>query len=80
MKNKIILLLTFGLFFGGCDKGFEELNTNPNEPVTVASGLLTADVVRIASNTLYSTFVGGDMGACWSQQLAKVQYLSLIHI
>jgi len=74
MKNKIILLLTFGLFFGGCDKGFEELNTNPNEPVTVASGLLTADVVRIASNTLYSTFVGGDMGACWSQQLAKVQY------
>ena len=74
MKNKIILLLSFGLFFGGCDKGFEELNTNPNEPVTVASGLLTADVVRIASNTIYSTFIGGDMGACWSQQLAKVQY------
>ncbi|MGB1204563.1 MAG: SusD/RagB family nutrient-binding outer membrane lipoprotein [Chitinophagales bacterium] len=75
MKNKIILLLTFGLFLGyGCDKGFEELNTNPNEPVSVQSGLLAGDVIRVASNTIYSTFVGGDMGSCWSQQFAKVQY------
>jgi hypothetical protein len=62
------------LFFIGCDKGFEELNTNPNEPTSVPSGLLLADIVRNTGNYMYSTFVGGDMGSCWSQQWAKVNY------
>jgi len=57
-----------------CDKGFEELNADPNKPTAVPSGLLVADAVRVAGNVLHSTFVGGDMGACWSQQWAKVQY------
>lgn len=33
-----------------------------------------ADVQRNAANTLYSTFIGGDMGSCWVQQWSKVQY------
>jgi hypothetical protein len=57
-----------------CDKNFEEINTDPNNPVAIESGLLIADAVFNASNQMYSTFVGGDMGACWSQQWAKVQY------
>ncbi len=75
--KKIQLLLLLVLGFGittSCDQGFEELNTNPNDPIAVPSGLLVADVVRNTGNILYSTFVGGDMGACWSQQFAKVQY------
>ncbi len=58
----------------GCDEGFEELNTNPNDPITVPSGLLIADVVFTTGNSLYSTFVGGDMGSCWAQHWGKVQY------
>ncbi len=72
---KYVLILAFtATVFAGCDKGFEELNTNPNEPTKVPSGLLLADVVRNTGNNLYSTFVGGDMGECWAQHWAKVQY------
>ncbi len=75
---KKITLLLFAcvamLLAVSCDKGFEELNTNPNDPITVPSGLLIADVVFNAGNSLYSTFVGGDMGECWAQHWTKVQY------
>lgn len=74
-RFKIITLLLFGLLVSvGCDSDFEEINTDPNNPTAVPSSLLIPGVVRTAQNTSYSTFVGGDMGACWSQQFAKVQY------
>ncbi|MEA3443508.1 MAG: SusD/RagB family nutrient-binding outer membrane lipoprotein, partial [Bacteroidota bacterium] len=64
-----------GLFFTvSCDKDFEDVNTNPNDAISVPSGLLTADIVRNAGNIMYSSFVGADMGSCWSQQWAKVNY------
>ena len=72
---KIISILIFSLLVSiGCDKGFKDLNTDPNNPVTVPSDLLIPGIVRTAQNSSYSTFVGGNMGACWSQQFAKVQY------
>lgn len=74
-KINLILFACVAMFLAiGCDKGFEELNTNPNDPVEVPSGLLIADVVFNAGNSLYSTFVGGDMGECWAQHWTKVQY------
>jgi hypothetical protein len=59
-----------------CDKGFTELNTDPNNPTSVPSKLLLPDVTRITTNAMYSTFWGGDMGECWAQHWAKVQYNS----
>jgi hypothetical protein len=74
-RFKIITLLLFGLLVSvGCDSDFEEINTDPNNPTAVPSSLLIPGVVRAAQNESYSTFTGGDMGACWSQQFAKVQY------
>lgn len=64
----------FVLFATSCDKGFEELNQDPNNPTTVPSDLLTADIIRNAANNLHSTFVGGDMGSTWAQLWTKVQY------
>jgi len=73
--NKFYFLLFFGLLLlSSCDKGFEEMNENPNSPTTVPSSLLIPQVTTSAMNNMYSTFVGGDMGACWSQQISKVQY------
>ncbi len=75
--KKIQLMILIVLGFASttsCDKDFEEINTNPNAAITVPSGLLVGDVVRNAGNILYSTFVGGDMGACWAQHFSKVQY------
>ncbi|MDO9039399.1 MAG: SusD/RagB family nutrient-binding outer membrane lipoprotein [Lutibacter sp.] len=74
-RFKIITLLLFGLLVSvGCDSDFEEINKDPNNPTSVPSSLLIPGVVRGAQNNSYSTFIGGDMGACWSQQFAKVQY------
>jgi len=67
-------LVSAALTFSACDNGFEELNVNPNGATSVPAGLLLTDLQRVPTNTLYSTFVGGDMGACWSQQWGKVQY------
>jgi hypothetical protein len=73
--SKIYLVfLMVSLVFVSCDNGFEELNQNPNDPIAVPSKLILPNTIRISQNIMNSTFVGGDMGACWSQQFAKVQY------
>lgn len=76
MKKIIVfsLFLSALLFTASCDKDFETINSDPNSPTEIESGLLIADALRNTGNVLYSTFVGGDMGSCWSQQWAKVQY------
>jgi len=74
-RFKIITILFISLLVTvGCDSGFEEMNTDPNNPTAVPSDLLIPGIVRSAQNESYSLFTGGDMGACWSQQFAKVQY------
>ncbi|MFK5957937.1 MAG: SusD/RagB family nutrient-binding outer membrane lipoprotein [Lutibacter sp.] len=74
-RFKIITILFLSLLVSvGCDSDFEEINQDPNNPLEVPSSLLIPGVVRAAQNESYSTFTGGDMGACWSQQFAKVQY------
>jgi len=57
-----------------CDKDFETINTNPNAPVVVPSSNLMTNIIFLGGNQLYSTFVNGDMGACWAHQFSKVQY------
>jgi hypothetical protein len=72
---KFITILLFSLIVTiSCDSNFEEINTDPNNPTSVPSSMLITQVARSAQNNSYSTFVGGDMGACWSQQFSKVQY------
>lgn len=74
-RFKIITILFFSLLVSvGCDSDFEEINQDPNNPLAVPSDLLIPGIIRAAQNRSYSTFTGGDMGACWSQQFAKVQY------
>ena len=76
MKNiKLIFIALLSLsLLTGCDSDFEELNTDPNNPTAVPAHLLLGYAQRQNLNSLYSTFVGCDMGMCWSQQMAKVQY------
>jgi hypothetical protein len=79
MKNIKILSILFtitAMLFVSCDKDFEEINSDPNNPVTVPSSLLLPGVVRTAANFNYEPGYGVDMGACWSQHMAKVQYNS----
>lgn len=57
-----------------CTSDFEEINKNPNGPVEVPSYLLLPSIAEATADQLYSTFLGGDMGSCWIQHWAKVQY------
>ncbi len=73
--NKFYFLFFFVLLLlSSCDKGFEEMNQDPNNPTEIPSDLMIPGITSTAMNQMYSTFVGGDVGACWSQQISKVQY------
>ncbi len=77
MKNiKIwLLLLCVGFSSAGCDKDFDEINTNPNKPEEVPltniliSGI-TQGVRRIHGASFDMTYAG-----LWAQQYAKIQYI-----
>ncbi len=76
IKHKLYALLSLTLVFvvGSCTQDFEEINTNPNGPLTVPAGLYIPGIVEVMADDMYSTFNGGDMGSCWAQHWAKVQY------
>jgi hypothetical protein len=76
MKKLNIIIYTFLSFIlmTGCDRGFEELNLDPNASTAVPAHLLLGGPQRIYMNTMYGAQQGGDMGACWAQHWSKVQY------
>jgi hypothetical protein len=76
-KIKIILSILFlSIILFSCDDKFEQINTNPNDPIAVPASLLLPGVVRSMGNNVYTVQYGTDMGSCWSQHMAKVQYNS----
>jgi len=72
-KLTIIFAFVASVIFTSCDKDFETINIDPNNPTSLPAHLLLPSAVRQFQNTNYSTFVGGDF-AGWGGQLAKVQY------
>lgn len=77
MKNiKYTLLAVLTLVIVSCDKDFEAVNTDPNNPISVPAHLLLGNIIRTTQNTIYNAQAGGDMGECWGQHWSKVQYNS----
>ena len=73
-KISILFVALIGLFSASCDKDFETVNIDPNNPTAVPSHLLLGNIIRVNQNVIYGMQQGGDMGMCWSQQVSKVQY------
>lgn len=72
---KIGILLLAVIFSGGCDKDFDEINTNPNRPedVPLTNVLLSAisqGVRRTHGASMNMTYAG-----LWGQHYAKIQYI-----
>jgi len=76
MKKIVLSLFLFTSLFStvSCDKDFEEVNTDPNNPTKVPAHLMLGNIARVNQNAIYDMFVGGDMGMCWAQHVSKIQY------
>lgn len=73
-KISILFIALLGVFTASCDKDFNEVNTDPNNPTEVPATLLLGNIIRINQNVIYGMQQGGDMGMCWAQHVSKVQY------
>jgi hypothetical protein len=64
------------LFVGSCTKDFEEYNTNPNLPglSQAPADMLLTNAIESLTDRVHEIFVGHEMGSCWVQHMAKVQY------
>jgi hypothetical protein len=81
MKRKIkysfaATLMVLLIFSAGCTKDFEEINTNPNSPgIEQASpSMLLTNAIESMTDRVHEIFFGHEMGSCWVQHMAKVQY------
>lgn len=77
MKIFKLLFLVISLWgLSACTKDFEEINTNPNAPTVdkAAPDQLLTNAVESMTNRVHEIFLGHEMGECWVQHMAKVQY------
>jgi hypothetical protein len=76
MKIFKYILISFiaTLMFISCDKNFEEINSNIDDPVIIPSSMIIGTVVRNLANEFYSTFDGLEHGETWVQHISMVQY------
>ncbi|MDO5969750.1 SusD/RagB family nutrient-binding outer membrane lipoprotein [Flavivirga aquimarina] len=62
MKNSLYIIAILSLITVSCTKDFEEINTNPNAPVTVQPSLLLRQVIyNFGEEMSYEGFVAGDL-------------------
>lgn len=66
-----MLTLTFS-----CTKDFEEINTNKNAPTQelAAPDMLLTNAIESLTDRVYNIWLGHEIGSCWVQHMAKVQY------
>jgi len=71
-----IIIFATSLVLQSCTKDFDKINTNPNDPAleTALPKLLLPNVIENMTERTYEIFLGHEMGNCWVQHMAKVQY------
>jgi len=81
MKRKVLYsfvatLMVLFLFSSGCTKDFDKINTNPNSPgiEQASTAMLLTNAIESMTDRVHEIFFGHEMGSCWVQHMAKVQY------
>lgn len=81
---KLLIILSFTIstvLFHACTGDFEEMNTNPNDPVTVSPALLLPNGIQVSvdrwwgHSTRYQR-LNIDAAMCWIQHLARNIYIN----
>jgi hypothetical protein len=59
-----------------CTKNFEKINTDNDNPGInqAAPNMLLTGAIESMTDRVHEIFLGHEMGSCWAQQMAKVQY------
>ncbi len=73
--KKIFLFLAVMIAITGCERNFEEINTNPNDPTEVPAtnvllSAITSGLNRVQGASMNMTYAG-----LWVQHYAKIQYI-----
>lgn len=78
MKNtiKYLFIIALVIGFSACTDNFEETNTNVNAPSIeqAAPDMLLTNSIESMTDRVHEIFLGHEMGSCWVQHMAKVQY------
>ena len=76
LYNLAATLLVLMLLSYGCTKDFKALNTNANSPSIeqAAPNMLLTSAIEAMTDRVHEIFLGHEMGSCWVQHMAKVQY------
>jgi hypothetical protein len=73
-KISILFVAALAFLSASCDKDFEIVNSDPNNPLELPAHLMLGNIIRVNQNVIYGMQQGGDMGMCWAQHVSKVQY------
>jgi hypothetical protein len=70
------VLAVFLFIFDSCTKNFEDINTDPNNAGfdKAAPDMILTNVIEMTTDRVQEIFLGEEMGNCWVQHEAKVQY------
>src|SRR5262245_35920871 len=73
---KFLPLVALMIGMTACKEDFESINTNPNQPTVdkAAPDQLLTNALESMTDRVHEIFLGHEMGSCWAQQMAKVQY------
>ncbi|MCD4745788.1 MAG: SusD/RagB family nutrient-binding outer membrane lipoprotein [Bacteroidales bacterium] len=75
LKIKIILVLSLIIALVSCTKDWEEMNTNPNEPVEVSPTNILAYSLRYIADNFYDDWMDMNNFETYSGHLGKIQYI-----
>lgn len=71
-----VTISAFLLIFNSCTKDFESINKDPNNAglEKAAPDMLLTNAIESTTDRVQEIFLGEEMGNCWAQHEAKVQY------
>ncbi|PID93902.1 MAG: SusD/RagB family nutrient-binding outer membrane lipoprotein [Bacteroidetes bacterium] len=77
MKQKILLLLIVTGILGAvsCTKDWEELNTDPNNPISVPPTNILAQAIRYSGDRLYNAWFSMNNTGSYAGHVSKIQYM-----
>jgi hypothetical protein len=75
--KKLFLILGITAFIvGGCTKDFEEINTNPNNPLVVSTSSLLTAAQKSLIDDMYDEWFSGRQGLVYAQYWSQRNYTS----